>query len=490
MLFIGVDLGTTICSLLLMNEEGTVLRTIAKAYPLFFPEPGWCEQEPAVWWAAVSQGVRELVRGFDVREVAGMGVAGQMHALLALDADDHPVCPAILWNDSRAQRQSDYLNNEVGRRWISAKTGNVSYAGFTAPKLMWLREEEPQTFSRIAKILLPKDYINYRLTGVHATDCSDASGTLLFDVRLRRWSSEMLSICGLREHQLPRVFESYEPIGTLLPEVARDLGLHDKVLVCAGASNNAAAAVGTDTVGTGRCNIRIATSGTILVSNDRFAVDEHNALHSFCHADGSWHFLGCMLSASASNRWWMNDILKSHDYGGEQARISPSRLGNNSVFFLPYLMGERSPYNDPNARGAFIGMHLHSSRQDMTQAVLEGVAFAMRDCLDIARAEEVQVSGSTISGATVTPLWKKIFANVLGLSLITPKVADVTSFGAAMLASVACGAWPDVRSCSHELVKNDEVIEPDRWLVSLYQDRYDTWHSLYPVLRPKFGRMK
>ncbi len=490
MLYIGVDLGTTICLLLLMDEQGKVLRTIAKAYPLSFPQPGWCEQDPELWWKAVCQGIVELTRGFDANQIAGIGVAGQMHALVALDKDDKPLIPAILWNDGRAQQQSDYLNNEVGRRWLSAKTGNVSYAGFTAAKLMWLREEEPHTFARIAKIVLPKDYINYRLTGVHSTDCSDASGTLLFDVRLRRWSPDMLSICGLRETQVPRAFESYERIGTLLPEVARTLGLHPGIVVCAGASNNAAAAIGTDTVGTGRCNIRIGTSGTILVSNDQFAVDEHNALHSFCHADGTWHFLGCMLSASASNRWWMNDILKSRDYGGEQGRIDPEQLGRNSVFFLPYLMGERSPYNDPNARGAFIGMHLHTSRQDMTQAVLEGVAFAMRDCLDITRAEEVQVSGSTISGGTVTPLWKQIFANVLGVSLITTKVPDVTSFGAAILASVACGAWPDVRSCSHVLVNTNNIIEPDRWLGSLYEDRYDTWHSLYPLLKPKFGRMK
>ena len=490
MLFIGIDLGTTTALLLLMDEQGQVRRTIAKAYPLYFPEPGWCEQDPAIWWTAVRIGIKELTRGYDVSQVAGIGVAGQMHALVALDANDKPVCPAILWNDSRAQFRSDYLNNEVGRRWLSAKTGNVSYAGFTAPKLMWLREEEPQAFAHISKVMLPKDYINYCLTGKHVTDCSDASGTLLFDVRTRSWSAEMLRICGLRETQLPQVHESYEPVGTLLPEVAHELGLPEGVLVCAGASNNAAAAIGTDSVGTGRCNIRIGTSGTILASNDTFQVDEHNALHSFCHADGTWHFLGCMLSASASNRWWMNDILKSHDYAGEQARIDPKRMGHNSVFFLPYLMGERSPYNDPKARGAFIGMHLQTSREDMTLAVLEGVAFAMRDCLDVVRAEEVPVTGATITGAKITPLWKQIFCNVLGIPLITTKVGDACAFGAAILACVACGLWPDVRSCSKELVNTAELLEPNRWTVSLYQERYDVWHALYPVLKPKFGLMR
>lgn len=490
MLFVGVDVGTTSTILLLMDEEGDVRRTIAKAYPQYFPQPGWCEQDPNVWWAAVRIGIRELVRGYDVSQIKGICVAGQMHALVALDSEDEPVCPAILWNDNRAQFQSDYLNQEVGRRWLSAKTGNVSYPGFTAPKLMWLREEEPQLFSRIDKLMLTKDYINYRLTGEHTTDASDASGTLLFDVRERQWSKPMLNTCGLRERQLPRVYESFEPIGTLLGEVAADLGLPEDVVVCAGASNNAAAAIGTDTVGTGRCNIRIGNSGTILVSNDSFMVDEHNALHSFCHADGSYHFLGCMLSASASNRWWVNDVLKSHDYAGEQAHIDRERFGRNDVFFLPYLMGERSPYNDPNARGAFIGMHLHTSREDMSLAVLEGVAFGMRDCLDIARAEDVQVKGSTISGPAVTPLWKEILCNVLGIPLITTAVEDVTAFGAAILACVACGVWPDVRSCSHELVKTSELIEPKRWTTLLYQERYDVWHSLYPVLKPKFGRMR
>ncbi|MDO4403563.1 MAG: xylulokinase [Atopobiaceae bacterium] len=490
MLYIGVDLGTTATILLLMDEEGEVRRTIAKAYPLYFPQPGWCEQDPIVWWAAVSMGIKELVRGYDTSQIAGIGVAGQMHALVALDENDEPVCPAILWNDNRAQFQSDYLNNEVGRQWLSAQTGNVSYPGFTAPKLLWLREEEPQIFSRINKLMLPKDYINYRLTGKHTTDCSDASGTLLFDVRRRCWSKSMLTICGLRENQMPPVFESYQPIGTLLPDVARELGLPASVVVCAGAGNNAAAAVGTDTVGTGHCNIRITTSGTILVSNDTFMVDEHNALHSFAHADGTYFFMGCMLSASACNRWWMNDILKTRNYNGEQGRINTKRLGHNSVFFLPYLMGERSPYNDPNARGAFIGMHLHTSREDMTQSVLEGVAFAMRDCLDIARAEEIVVKGSTICGTKVTPLWKQIFSNVLGIPLITTKVPDVTSFGAAMLASVACGAWPDVRTCCNTLVDTAELLQPDRWTVSLYEERYDIWRSLYPILKPKFGRMK
>ena len=490
MFYIGVDLGTTTALLLLMDEDGAVRRTVAKTYPLSFPQPGWCEQDPETWWAAVSSGIRELVSGYDASEVRGIGVAGQMHALVALDKRDEPVCPAMLWNDNRAQFQSDYLNTEVGKPWLSAMTGNVSYAGFTAPKLLWLREEEPHRFAKIDKLMLPKDYINYRLTHVHSTDCSDASGTLLYDVRQRQWSRPMLNICGLREWQVPEVYKSYEAIGTLHPEVAEELGLSTDVIVCGGACNNAAAAVGTDTVGTGRCSIRIGTSGSILVSNDQFQVDEDNSLHSFCHADGTYYFMGCVLSASACSSWWTSDILESGGRTEEEARVVQDRLGHNDVFFLPYLMGERSPHNDPNARGAFIGMHLHTKRADMTQAVLEGVAFAMRDCLDIVRAEEIEVPNATISGARITPLWKQIISSVLGIPLITTEVQDVTAFGAAILSAVACGAWPDVRSCSHDLVETKEVLEPNRWATSLYLERYETWHQLYPVLAPKFGRMK
>ena len=490
MLFVGIDLGTAATKLLLMNEQGKVLRIVTKAYPLYLPEPGWSEQDPEVWWSAVLIGMPELLRDVDASDVRGICCVGQMHGLVILDSDDQVIMPAILWNDSRAQFQADYLNNEIGREWLSAHTGNVAYAGFTAPKLLWLREEEPERFARIAKVMLPKDYLTYRLTGRHVSDCSDASGTLLFDVRARTWSKTMLNLCGLREHQMPEVFESWECVGTVLPEVAAKLGIPADALVCAGASNNAAAAVGTGTVGQGQCNIRIGSSGTILVCNDSYMVDEHNALHSLCHADGSYHLLGCVLSAYACNRWWLSDVLKAHDPSGEIGRIDISRMGHNSVFFLPYLMGERSPYNDPNARGAFLGMGLTTSRADMTQAVLEGVAFALRSCLDVARSEEIKVSDATISGTQVFPLWKQMLADVLGIPLYTTEVGEVTAYGAAMLSAVCCGCWPDVRSCCRDLVHTPGKTTPDRWRASLYQERYDTWRALYPALRLSFKRMR
>ena len=402
MLYIGIDLGTSACKLLLVDEQGEVLNTVTKEYPLSFPQPGWSEQEPAHWWNACLTGIPELLAGFDAAQVRAMGAGGQMHGLVALSKDDQVIRPAILWNDGRTAKQVDHLNEVVGRQTLSARTANIAFAGFTAPKLLWMREEEPEKFAAIEKIMLPKDYLVYKLTGVHATDCSDAAGMLLLDVEHRRWSKEMLELCGLREAQMPKLFESSDVVGTLLPDVAAALGLPEGVLVCAGAGDNAAAAVGTGTVGNGGCNISLGTSGTIFISAEKFGVDPNNALHAFCHADGGWHLMGCMLSAASCNKWFCEDILGTTDYAAEQADIDPENLGRSHVYFLPYLMGERSPINDTDARGVFIGMSMDTSRADLVQAVLEGVAFAIRDSFEVAKSLGISIPRSNICGG---PFW-------------------------------------------------------------------------------------
>ena len=343
MLYIGIDLGTSAVKLLLMDEEGQIKNEISREYPLEFPQPGWSQQNPEDWKAAVLEGIPALLEGFDKSQVAGIGAGGQMHGLVVLDEHDQVIRPAILWNDGRTAQEVDYLNEVVGREKLSALTANIAFAGFTAPKILWMKKHEPENFQRIRKIMLPKDYINYILTGVHCTDYSDASGMLLLDVENKCWSREMLDICGITESQMPKLFESYEAVGTLLPEMAQKLGLPENVVVCAGAGDNAAAAVGTGTVGAGGCNISLGTSGTLFISSDHFGVDPHNALHAFAHADGCYHLMGCMLSAASCNKWWMDDILGSQDYAGAQKDITDDKLGCNHVYFLPYLMGERSP---------------------------------------------------------------------------------------------------------------------------------------------------
>ena len=490
MLYIGIDLGTSAVKLLLMNEAGQILNVVSRTYPLEFPRPGWSQQNPEDWRKAVWEGIPALLEGFDRAQVAGIGAGGQMHGLVVLDEADRVIRPAILWNDGRTARQVAYLNETVGKDRLSAWTANIAFAGFTAPKLLWMRENEPELFAKIKKIMLPKDYINYLLTGVHSTDYSDASGTLLLDVAKRRWSEEMLELCGLRAEQMPRLFESYETVGALLPEAARALGLPESVRVAAGAGDNAAAAVGTGTVGEGGCNLSLGTSGTIFISSDRFRVDENNALHAFAHADGGYHLMGCMLSAASCNKWLMEDIFRTEDYAAEQAAVSREKLGRNPVFFLPYLMGERSPINDTNARGMWIGMTMDTRREDLTQAVLEGVAFAIRDSLEVAGSLGISIGKSRVcGGGAKSDLWLHILANVLNVELERVASEQGPGLGGAMLAMVAGGAFASVADACRALVRVSGTVRPDPELAARYAARYRQFRQIYPACKDLFPRL-
>ncbi len=487
MLYIGVDLGTSAVKLLLMDGEGNILKIVSEEYPIFFPHPGWAEQRPEDWYAASVKGIQDLTADCDRSQVAGISFGGQMHGLVALDQNDQVIRPAILWNDGRTTKETAYLNEVIGKDRLSSYTANIAFAGFTAPKLLWMQANEPENFAKIAKIMLPKDYLAYRLSGVFSTDYSDASGTLLLDVKNKCWSKEMLKICGIREDQLPKLYESYEVTGTLKPDVAEELGLSPQVKIIAGAGDNAAAAVGTGTVGDGRCNISLGTSGTIFISSETFGVDEHNALHSFAHADGHYHLMGCMLSAASCNKWWNEDILGTEDYPAEQARINEQDLGENHVYYLPYLMGERSPHNDPNVRAVFLGMSMDTSRADMTQAVLEGVAFGLRDSLEVAKSLGLDITRTKIcGGGAKSPLWRKIIANVLNLKVDVPAIEEGPSFGGAMLAAVGCGEYPDVETITGQLVKTVETVEPEPELAEKYEERYQEFRKIYPAVKNLF----
>ena len=487
MLYIGIDLGTSAAKLLLMDETGGIQNIVTKEYPLEFPQPGWSQQNPEDWVRAIEEGIPELLKGSDASQVSGIGAGGQMHGLVVLDEEDNVIRPAILWNDGRTAEQVEYLNNEIGKEKLSGYTANIAFAGFTAPKLLWMKQEEPELFAKIAKIMLPKDYINYILSGVHCTDVSDASGMLLFDVKNKCWSREMLDICGVKECQMAKIFESYEPVGTILPEMAKKLGLPETVVIAAGAGDNAAAAVGTGTVGDGACNISLGTSGTIFISSETFGVDANNALHSFAHADGRYHLMGCMLSAASCNKWLMDDIFQTKDYAGEQLPITEDKLGINHVFFLPYLMGERSPINDTNARGTFIGMTMDTTRADLTQAVLEGVAFAIRDSFEVAKSLGIDIERSNIcGGGAKSPLWKRIFANVLNVKLDIVASEQGPGMGGAILAMVADGTYPNVNAACEKLVHVVDTIEPEPELVARYEQRYQQFRSIYPACRELF----
>ena len=489
MLFIGVDLGTSAVKLLLMDENGKIKKTVSREYPLYFPHPGWSEQKPEDWYIQSMDGLKELLKDKKKEEVAGISFGGQMHGLVLLDENDEVIRPALLWNDGRTYEECDYLNNVIGKDKLSEYTANISFTGFTAPKILWVKNKEPENFARIKKIMLPKDYLAYRLSGVHCTDVSDASGMLLFDVKNRTWSKEMCEICSVKPEWLAKVYESYEVVGTLKKEVAEELGIPAAAKVIAGAGDNAAAAVGTGTVGDGRCNISLGTSGTIFISSRKFGVDKNNALHSFDHADGTYHLMGCMLSAASCNKWWMDEILKTKEYAKEQEGID--KLGENHVFFLPYLMGERSPHNNPNARGTFTGITMDTTREDMTQAVLEGVAFALRDSLEVAKSLGIPITRTKIcGGGAKSPLWCKMIANILNLKVDKIESEEGPALGAAMLAAVGCGVCGSVEEIAEKMVKVVDTIEPDPSIAAKYDEKYAQFKQIYPALKPVFDVIK
>ena len=454
--YIGADLGTSALKLLLVDGNGNILNKVSKSYPISFPKPGYSEQSPEDWWNAFVCGIHELLRKYDASCVKGIGVGGQMHGLVILDQNDEVIRPAILWNDGRTNKQTDYLNNVIGKERLLSCTGNIAFAGFTAPKILWVKENENENFAKISKIMLPKDYMNYRLTGVHCTDYSDASGMLLLDCKNKCYSKEMLSICSVSEDMLPKLYESYETVGTLLPEIAEKLGLSNEVKVVAGAGDNAAAAIGAGTVGVGDCNISLGTSGTVFMPCENFSSAAEGAVHAFCHANGKYHLMSCILSAASCNKWFCEDILGTSDFAAEEKNITLDDLGNNHVYFLPYLMGERSPINDTDARGAFVGMRMDTSRKDMLLAVLEGVAFAIRENMDIAKEagfKQSEYSVTTVcGGGAKSRIWRHILANVLGRVITPLAVEEGPGYGGAILAMVGSGEYGSVEECINSFV--------------------------------------
>ena len=481
-MFIGVDLGTSAVKLLAMDSDGNILKTVSVEYPISFPKSGWSEQNPEDWYEGSKKGIKLLLDGLDDKNVEGFGVGGQMHGLVILDENDNVIRPAILWNDGRTTAETDYLNNVIGKDKLSEYTGNIAFAGFTAPKVLWVKNNEPDNFAKIKKVMLPKDYIVYMLTGAYVSDYSDASGMLLMDVKNKCWSKEMLEICGIADVEMPELHESFDVVGEVKPEILAELGISGTVKVVAGAGDNAAAAVGTGTVGAGGCNLSLGTSGTLFISNDSFSVDDKNSLHSFAHADGGYHLMGCMLSAASCNKWWMDEILRDKDYAGAQAGID--KLGENNVFFLPYLMGERSPHNDPLVRAGFLGMSMDTTREDMVLAVLEGVAFGLRDSLEVARSLGIKIEVSNIcGGGAKSPLWRKIIANVMNIRLEIQANDEGPALGGAILAAVGCGRFKDVSEAAKSIVKVVETVEPDAELVAKYEEKYAQFKKLYPTVK-------
>ena len=465
--YIGIDLGTSSCKGILTDREGVVLAEHSVSYPVSTPHTNWSEQDPADWYKAAVEILTVLSKGKEA-EVKGVGIAGQMHGLVMLDEQDEVIRPAILWNDGRSVAETAYLN---GLGTLPTLTGNIAFPGFTAPKILWVKNNEPENFARAKKICLPKDYLAYKLTGVFSTEYSDAAGMLLLDVQSKRWSPEMCALCGITEAQLPALYESYEATGKLKAE----LGLPNAIL-CAGAGDNAGAAVGTNTLREGDCSISLGTSGTIFLPCDEFNTECGTALHNFAHANGKFHLMGCILSAASCNKWWIRDILDT-SYGDP----AEPKYGQTGVFFLPYLTGERCPHNDVNARGAFIGLSATTTREDMDLAVLEGVAYALRDCVE---AGGVTIDKAVLcGGGAVSHVWQTVIANILGADIYLTETEQGPSMGGALLAMTACGEYETIYAAADATVKKTLAVKCDPELKAVYDKGYAVYKQIYPALQ-------
>ncbi len=478
--YIGIDLGTSGVKLSLVARNGKILAQTTQEYEVLYPNAGWTEQDPEDWMTAVDRGMQALLRGQDKRAVRGISFGGQMHGLVVLNEGDAVIRPCILWNDGRTAQETAYLNTVIGENRLKALTGNIAFAGFTAPKLLWLRRQEPENFQKIAKIMLPKDYLAYRLSGTFASDFSDAAGTLLLDVQGRTWSSEMCEICGICAHQLPTLYESFEVIGTLKAEYAEHWGLPSTTKIIIGAGDNAAAAVGCGAVRAGDCNLSLGTSGTVFIASDAYTTG--GAIHSFCHANGQYHLLACILSAASCRKWWLEEILGTEDYAADEADVQAA--DTDGLYFLPYLCGERSPHNDVRIRGAFLGLAANTTKAQMSRAVMEGVAFAIRDCIEVARKDGIEITRATVCGGGVkSAAWRQILSDILGISLAIPVTEQGPSYGAALLAMVGCGDYACVEQAADAIVKTRATVTPDIARVQTYSRRYEIFRSIYPLLK-------
>ena len=501
--YLGVDVGTSGTKALLMDETGRVLATATEEYPLHVPKPNWSEQNPEDWWRATVVSIRSVLEksGVSPDSVRGLGLSGQMHGSVFLDASNRVIRPAILWNDQRTGEECAEITERVGAERLLELVSNPALTGFTAPKILWLRKHEPENYRRVTKVLLPKDYVRFRLTGEFATEVSDASGTLLFDVRNRRWSEQVLDELEIPGEWMPRAYESPEVTGTLQPEVAQELGLRPGTPVVGGGGDQAAGAVGNGIVEAGVVSAVLGTSGVVFAYSERPETDPRGRLHTFCHAvPGAWHQMGVMLSAGGSFRWF-RDVLGQEEaaeaerrgvdpYEVLTERASKAPIGSEGLVFLPYLAGERTPYPDPNARGVFVGLSLRHGKEHLVRAVLEGVAFGLRDSLEIMRDLGVPIRQIRASGGGArSPLWRQILADVFGLPVVTTNAEEGPAYGVALLAAVGTGTFPSVPEACRLAIKVVSQTDPDLEAVRLYEEYYGVYRSLYPTLKGTFTRL-
>ncbi|MDF1839864.1 MAG: xylulokinase [Rubripirellula sp.] len=493
--YLGIDVGTSGTKTLLIDEAGKVLAEANAGYPLHQPKPGWTEQDPEDWWKATVKTVRGVMRASKLKPdaIKAIGLSGQMHGSVFLDKHDQVIRNALLWNDQRTAAECDEITSAVGgRKRLIKLVANPALTGFQAPKILWLRNQEPRHFDRLAKVLLPKDDVRRRLTGDYVTEVSDASGTLLLDVVRRKWSKQLVSKLGLDTDLLPSVVESDEVTGTLTSEAAKALGLTTSCKVVGGAGDCAAGAVGNGVVKKGVLSTSIGTSGVMFVHSDEPQYDAAGRLHTFCHAvNGKWHMMGVNLTSGGSLQWWIDSVIQGlagvpakKRYEVATAEAEAIAAGSNGLVFLPYLNGERTPHADPQARGSFVGLNLSHTRGHLTRSVMEGITFALRDSLDIIQSLDVPVRQIRASGGGSTnPMWRQMQADVFGKKVTTLEVEQGPAYGVALLAAVGDGAYRSIESACKATIQVAEETAPQRAAVKTY-DR------LFPIYRGLYGQLK
>ena len=488
---LGIDISTTASKALLIDEQGAVVAVASTPHDLSSPEPLWSEQDPEQWWNATQNSIRQVLQnaGVDGASIAGIGLTGQMHGLVMLGAEGQVLRPALLWNDQRAGAECEAIRETLGLARLVVLTGNDAFAGFTAPKLLWVRNHEPDVYARTAQILLPKDYVRYRLTGDYATDKAGAGGTLLLDLEHRDWSAEVLDALDIPPHWLPPTFEGPAITGHVTDTVAATTGLQAGTPVVGGGGDQAAQAVGVGAVQPEVWGLTLGTSGVVFAPSETPTTEAHGRVHAFPHAvPGRWHLMGVMLSAAGSLRWYHDTLAAELDYDALLDEAAAAPPGGEELFFQPYLTGERTPHADPYVRGAFVGLTTRHTRAHLTRAVLEGVAFGLRDNVHLLKEaglpmpRQVRLSG----GGARSPLWRQILADVLGVALVTVQTTEGAAYGAALLAGVGAGLWPDVASACEATIRPDEVVEPTSEAKTLYDGHYARHRSLYPMLSPYY----
>ncbi len=494
---LGIDVGTSGAKAVLIDTTGTVVASATEEYPLSTPQPLWSEQDPADWWQGTQRALSRVVResGVDPASIGGLGLTGQMHGAVFLDAEDRIIRPAMLWNDGRTAAQCAEITERVGEERLLRIAGNPALTGFQAPKVLWLREHEPEAYARMAHLLLPKDYIRYQLTGELASDVSDAAGTLLLDLAARDWSTEILEALEIPRAWLPRVYEGPEVTGQLRDEVATTLGLPQGLPVVAGGGDNAAAAVGNGVIREGSITSSIGTSGVLFAHSDGIRLDPQGRLHTFCHAvPGAYHLMAVTLSAGGSLRW-LRDTLAgpgTHEGGYEQlvAEAEAVPPGSEGLLFLPYLTGERTPHRDPLARGAFVGLTARHGRGHLVRAVMEGVTYSLRDGLEIMRGMGLDVGEVRVTGGGArSPLWRQMQADVFGTPITRMRAEEGPAFGAALLAGVGSGIYPDVAAAVDAAVATTGTVDPNAQTMPAYDQNYAIYRTLYGALKPTFDAL-